>query len=196
MSLPNIEPTKIALFGIMIAIFTCTYLIFNVIIRLVEESATTFRYQLRNATKFDIFNELSHFAVNFLQLLVTLYICFTISVTYGGVWNKFGIVHPIILILLFTFSIMWFSFLISYFFKNGKNATRNLSPDCQLTISLLSVHSAAIVSTLLFYVPFLVYFHIEEKSKQFFLVFPINAFYHAINRMNDKSVDPGRNQFL
>ncbi len=100
-------------------IYAPTFMIFNVLMRLVDEKRSGFRNQLRTVTRLSQLNELTHFFVNLLQLLLIIIACWLIGLV-ASIWegNRLNILA---LIVLFVFSLEAYTFFISVFFKKGNN---------------------------------------------------------------------------
>lgn len=106
----------IGLYFIIFSTLICISLIF---IRMVEEKACGFREQLKNATRFSFLNNVALFTINFIQLLILLYIC--LLITYiKGYWFSVNVFYAAVLIILFIISIISFTFLVSAFFESSK----------------------------------------------------------------------------
>lgn len=113
------QTSKILEFGKYVVLFSSIILIYLVIIRLVEEKACGFKEQLKNATRFSYLNNFALFFVNLLQLLTIIYLCFLI--TYAkNLWDLIDFFYPVMLILLFSISIICYTFLISAFFESSE----------------------------------------------------------------------------
>jgi hypothetical protein len=100
-------------------IYAPTFMIFNVLMRLVDEKRSGFRSQLRTVTSLSYLNELVDFVINLLQLWFIILICWLIGLA-GSVWEEKNL-EIFVLMVLFVLSLESYTFFISVFFRKGNN---------------------------------------------------------------------------
>lgn len=120
MPLPRERPDKdsrihIALFS---GIFTILQLQFLILSSLIQEKECGFNEYLKNITKYHNLNNICIFSVNYVFILISLFIQILI-LYYFGVFEYISLIHPIILIILHLFAQMSFTFFISSLFHKG-----------------------------------------------------------------------------
>lgn len=115
------EPSYIDSLGFYIIIFSAFISISLIFTRIIEEKACGFREQLKNATRFSSLNNIALFIVNYVQMLV-IFIVFVSITVMKGYWFSVNIFYPALLIGVFVFAIISFTFLVSAFFESSESS--------------------------------------------------------------------------
>lgn len=113
------KQSKISQFGMLIVIFSVIFMIYQILIRLVEEKTIGFREQLRNVTKYNYLNNFVLFLVNLLQLFLIFAVCYFITIFFG-VWEFVADFYVILLLFLFVVAVIAYTFFVSSLFESSE----------------------------------------------------------------------------
>ncbi|XP_062562743.1 ATP-binding cassette sub-family A member 2 [Armigeres subalbatus] len=159
------ESSEIFVVSMMLAIcvsVACTYLL---LVPLVDEKASGMKEYLKIATPYSYWNEVAIYLINFVQLIVIVIFCLTITIL-ADVWEGTAaqMVFVCVLLVLFVICSISFTFFISTLLE--------------------SVTISTIVAPICYFVP-VVFASVHKPLETLLMIFPMTGFKIGVSILHD-----------